>query len=315
MPIPGSSLFCNDVEISQSSTDFQAMNKRIWVAITAHKPLERLSPLLHVISQYELFPFDVKVCVYIDYESQDAVDILYNFFGIFKKIEVEVKVASPGYENWYLTWAHKTDLALEILNKRADYYIYQENDMVLKLDNFKYWLTWQPRLAQRGLEPGFIRYEQYSDLKVPFDNHYVYSLTKTTPNVWGSVGFTVPKILVIDHEIDLFVQVANPYYGAMILTQSDGDKYIRSGSYDPEVSYSRVGIRNWPIADRSSMGLAFENVPDGYEHRRCIPLRKVDGRYEPLDNCLIKHDDFKYSPDLRQKNIDLLDCKQMFSLN
>lgn len=311
----GSSLFYNGVEISPSSTESFDVNKRIWVAITAHRPLSRLSALLNVISQYELYPFQVKICIYIDYDSQDDVELLEKACSIFKKLAVEIKVASPGYENWYLTWAHKTDLALEILNKRADYYIYQENDMVLTFENFKYWLIWQPRLAQRGLEPGFIRYEMFDTLKVPFDNHYVYSLAETTPNIWGSVGFTVPKILVIDHEIDLFVQVANPYYGAMILTQEDGDKYIRSGSFDPQESYSRVGIRNWPIADRSSMGLAFEDVPHGYEHRRCIPLRKTKGSYEPIEYSLIKHDDFKYAPELRQKNVDLLDCKQMFSLS
>ncbi len=294
------------------------MNKRLWVAITAHHPMERLSTLLNVVSQYEYFPLDVRVFVYIDYDSQKDIAFLQKSFDLFRKIKVEVKVASPGYENWYLTWAHKTDLALEVLNRRADYYIYQENDMVLTFDNFKYWLTWSSRLAQRGLEPGFIRYEAYDTLKVPFDNHYVYSysLTRTTPNVWGSVGFTVPKVLVIDHDIDLFVQLANPYYGAMILNQKDAEKYIRSASYDPNDSFSRVGLkRNWPIADRSSMGLAFEDVPAEYEHRRCVPLRKLDGEYKPLACCLIKHDDFKYAPELKQKGINLLDCNQMFSLN
>ena len=90
-----------------------------------------------------------------------------------------------------------------------------------------------------GLEPGFIRYEDYDGIRVPFDNHYEYSLTKKTPSIWGDTGFIVPKFLVIDHVVELFVQVASPYYGAMILDQSDADQYIRSDSYDPEKSYQK----------------------------------------------------------------------------
>ena len=101
--------------------------KRIWVAITAHRPLDRLSTLLDTVHQYTKFPFKVTVCVYVDYDSQDSLDFLERSLSLFPTLDTEVKVASPGYEGWYLTWAHKTDLALEILNRRHDYYIYQEN--------------------------------------------------------------------------------------------------------------------------------------------------------------------------------------------
>ena len=290
------------------------MNERIWVAITAHKPLARLNSLINVLNEYLRYPFDIAVKIYIDYDSQDDVELLENVLEPYKKLNEQVVVAAPGYENWYLTWAHKTDLALEILNRRADFYIYQENDMLITLENFLYWRKWRPVLGRRGLEPGFIRFERFEDLKVPFDNHYVYSLTKETPNVWSGVGFTVPKILVVDYDIDFFVQVANPYYGAMLLNQEDGEKYIRSDSYDPERSYSKVGIRNWPIADRSSMGLAFEDIPSGLEHRRCVPVIKEGGSYVPHPVGLLEHDDHKYAPELKQKNLDILDCSQMFQL-
>jgi hypothetical protein len=230
-------------------------------------------------------------------------------------VTFEVKVASPGYEGWYLTWAHKVDLALEVLNKRADYYIYQENDMVLTLSNFLYWVRWRPRLKRLGLEPGFVRYENYESRKIPFDNHYPYSLIRETPSVWGSVGFIVPKILVVDRGINFFVQLANPYYGGMILDQEAADRYIRSDSYDPEKSYSRVGIRNWPIADRSSMGLAFEDVPLGYEHTRCVPVHKQDGVYKLHPDGLILHDDVKYSEQLSKLHRTLLDCDCLLNLN
>lgn len=290
------------------------MNEKIWVAITAHKPLNRLNNLINVLNEYLRYPFQIAVRIYIDYDSQEDVELLEKLLEPYKKLDPQVVVAAPGYENWYLTWAHKTDLALEILNRRADFYIYQENDMVITLDNFLYWRKWRPVLGRRGLEPGFIRYENYKNLKVPFDNHYVYSLTRETPNIWSDVGFNVPKILVVDYDVDFFVQVANPYYGAMILNQEDGEKYIRSDSYDPEKSYQRVGIRNWPIADRSSMGLAFEDVPLGLEHRRCVPVVKENGVYVPHKIGLLHHDDTKYAPELATKPAGVLDCKEMFTL-
>lgn len=288
--------------------------KKLWVAITAHRPLARIDPLINVVRAYSDFVCDVSINVYIDYESQDCISDLEAILKAVSTKTIDIKVASPGYENWYLTWAHKTDLALAILNREADFYIYQENDMVLTWDNFVYWVRWKPRLSQLGLEPGFVRYENYEDKKIAFDNYYPYSLSRETPNIWGSVGFTVPKLLVVDREIHFFVQLANPYYGAMILDQTDGEIYIRSDSYDPQKSYEKVGIRNWPIADRSSMGLAFESVPKGYEHRRCVPMYKHEGSYKLHPVGLIHHDDLKYSPKLKELHGSLLDCDYLLSL-
>ena len=145
------------------------MKEKIWVAITAHKPLSRLNSLVNVLNEYLRYPFDLGVKIYIDYESQDDVEILNSLLDPYKKLKPEVVVAGPGYENWYLTWAHKTDLALQVLNKKADFYIYQENDMIITLENFLYWRKWRPVLGKRGLEPGFIRYELLNGLKIPFD--------------------------------------------------------------------------------------------------------------------------------------------------
>jgi hypothetical protein len=290
------------------------MNKKIWVAITAHNPLRRINPLINVLTAYERYPFEVFINIYINYEAQGDVEILETILSSFKHIKTKVVVAEPGYQGWYLTWSHKTDLALAILNNKADYYVYQENDMVIPYDSFKYWMRWKPRLAPFNLEPGFIRYENYQNKKVPFDNHYVYSLTHETPKIWGDIGFSVPKILVVDWEVNFFAQVASPYYGAMILDQEDGQRYIRSESYDPELSYRKVGIRNWPIADRSSMGLAFEDIPQGYEHRRCIPIIRETETYKPQPCSLLLHDDTKYAPELYARLGELVDCESMFKL-
>jgi len=299
--------------LGQAEPDMR--DKKIWAAVTAHDPLKRIDCLLRVVQAYAKFPCSVYLCVYINYEAQEDQEALEEVLKTVSNVETEVKVASPGYEGWYLTWAHKTDLALAVLNRHADYYIYQENDMVLNLSNFLYWVRWRPRLKRLGLEPGFVRYENFDGRKIPFDNHYPYSLVRETPSVWGPIGFTVPKILVVDRDINFFAQLANPYYGAMILDQEGADAYIRSDSYDPEKSYARVGIRNWPIADRSSMGLAFENIPASYEHRRCVPVYKNGNVYKLHPDGLILHDDTKYSQQLSELHETLLDCDCLLRLS
>lgn len=290
------------------------MTKNIWVAITAHNPLERINPLLNVLSEYDKFKHNLDIHIYINYEAQEDVETLDTLFEQFKNINVEVRVAGPEYEGWYLTWAHKTDLALAVLNCVADYYIYQENDVLIRKDNFDYYRKWKPVLSRYGLEPGFALYENFEGKRVPIGNYEKWYLTKETPDVWHNIGFTVPKILVVDHEIDFFIQLGSPYYCGMILDQDDGELYIRSDSFDPQKSYAKTGIRNWPIADRSSMGLAFEYLPLNFEHRRCVPVVKHKDNYRILECGLICHDDDKYSRQFKEREKDLLCVEEMLVL-
>jgi hypothetical protein len=280
---------------------------RMWVAITAHQPLKRINSLINTIQAYLDYELEVKINIYVDYESEKDVETLKSVLEpYFSRLDIEIKVCGPEYSGWELTWAHKTDLVLACMNYTADFYVYQENDMVLTYKNLKYWFRWKNRLSETGFEPGFVRYEEHEGKKIPFDNYHTFSLTRETPNVWHDIGFNVKLMLVVDPEIKFFAQVSNPYYGAMILDQQDAIKYVKSQSMDPVRSYELVGVRNWPLADRSSMGLAFEGVPRGYEHRRWIPVVEKDGRYVPHECCLIKHDDTKYTQELLKKSSDLM---------
>lgn len=289
--------------------------KKLWVAIAAHNPLVRVEKLLKVLKLYTEYDLKTSVFIYINYEAQGDKNTLTQILRPFEdKLELNIVVAGPEYEGWGLTWAHKADLVRACLNYKYDYYIYQENDMLITWEHFKYWLRWKPRLAEYGLEPGFIRYETHNGDKIPFDNHYRYFLTKRTPNVWSDRGFDVQKILIVDREIKFFAQIASPYYAAMILDSSDAVKYVRSASMDPVKSVEIVDFRNWPLADRSSMGLAFENVPFGHEHRRCIPVIEENGVYKPHSCCLLTHDDTKYSTELAKTQADLITCDTMLQI-
>jgi hypothetical protein len=100
----------------------------------------------------------------------------------------------------------------------------------------------------------------------------------------------------------------------MILDSFDAVEYVKSGSMDPAKSVEIVGFRNWPLADRSSMGLAFENPPSGFEHRRCIPVIEENGVYKPHPCCLLAHDDTKYSIELAKTQPELITCDKMLQI-
>ena len=72
-----------------------------------------------------------------------------------------------------------------------------------------------------------------------------------------------------------------------------------------------VGKRNWPIADRSSMGLAFEGLKPNQEHRRVVPLIKSDDSVQIHPCGLVRHLDVRYSPALYEGS-DTIHTENMF---
>ncbi len=289
------------------------MKPKLWVAVAAHNPMQRVQNLLQLAYNYAEFEADVQLNIYINYEAQDDAETLRQLFSVVN-YEVNVKVADPAYEGWYLTWAHKNDLASAVLSREYDYFIYQEDDMGIKEHHWNYYRKWRPVLSRVGLVPGFVRFENFEQRRIPFDNQEKHPLGGATRKIWGDIDFPVPVHLIVDHEIHFFSQCSNPYYGAMILDWAEANQYIRSMSFDHNMSSAVVAPRGWPIADRSSMGTAFESVPTGYQHRRCVPLRKVKDKFEVLDYALIEHFGNKYSLAFAQGGLGLLDCSEIFHL-
>ena len=289
------------------------MTVKLWVAVAAHNPMQRVQNLLKVAENYAAFDADVTLNFYINYEAQADVKTLETVFDVVD-CKINITVADPAYEGWYLTWAHKNDLASAVLNKQYDYFIYQEDDMGIQNHHFNYYRKWRPRLAQHGLVPGFVRYENFRGSKIPFDNQERHPLGGRTRKIWGDIDFPVEARLIVDHEIHFFSQCSNPYYGAMILDWHEANAYIRSASFDHNLSVAVVGYRGWPIADRSSMGTAFEQVPEGYQHKRCVPIRAKDDLFEVVDCALIEHYGSKYSSALASNGTKLLDSDHIFHL-
>jgi hypothetical protein len=90
------------------------------------------------------------------------------------------------------------------------------------------------------------------------------------------------------------------------------ETYIYSQSCDPARSFELTGHRCWPIADRSSMGLAFEGLRQGQEHRRVVPVVRDKDKVVIAPCGLVEHLDKKYSKLLADEDGTLMDISEMF---
>ena len=286
------------------------------IILTAHKPLKRINTLLNSLMSYDSLPGSKDVYIFIDFESKEDLSILEETLNPnFETLNVNYVVAPAEYTGYSLTWAHKPFLKELSGSSAYDTYIYAEDDMLFTKDNYRYWVTYKPILKTLGLEPGFCRYEVLNEKKVPFDNYRVWRLNGLTPSVWGSRPYKVESFNYLGSDSLIgFASLGNPYAGLMVLDKSDLQEYIDSDSFDPVKSYALTRHRNWPIADRSSMGLAFENLKGDREHRRVVPLEVKEGHVVPHVWGLVRHQDTKYSEALSKEEKQLITTDSMFSL-
>lgn len=284
------------------------------VFVTAHNPLSRFDALLKTLRGYEEIPGIKDVFIYIDYEHREDEDTLKELIESNVSFNsLQIIVASADWEGYSLTWAHKGLLREAVINKYYDFYVYTENDICFTSENFLYWFLYKDKLKKLNLEPGFCRYESYGSLMVPFDNHRVWQLNRPTRDVWGDRPYQVESYLTpLDNWFVGFVSLGNPYMGMMILDQEMAERYVISPSSDPVKSFELTQFRCWPVADRSSMGLAFDNLKKGQEHRRVVPVVKNGDKLQIAPCGLVEHCDTKYSSELDDKLGRVLDITEMF---
>ena len=287
---------------------------RVMFNITAHNPLSRVDQLLEVLRGYDEIPAAQKdVFIYINHEhKQDKETLLKVLEPNLKTLSLCVLVAGPEYQGFSLCWSHKPTLKLAVETKSYDIYIYSENDMVFNSEHYAYWLTYRQFLKPLNLEPGFCRFERYDHKCVPFDNYKKWRLTGPTPDVWGERPYQVQAYLTPTLDLLGFVSLGNPYMGLMVLDQEMAETYIYSQSCDSAKSFALTRHRCWPIADRSSMGLAFEGLKSGQEHRRVVPVVRDEDKVVIAPYGLVEHLDKKYSTRLADEDGTLMDISEMF---
>ena len=245
---------------------------RILVSITFHYRAARLEYLFGVIralSEYPVEVLDIVVVTNVDNEEK-----LTGMRALCEPLLEPIPSGQPSKKTlsfksftqlsnpWFLPWAHKSIISETFMSKNSTYthFIYLEDDIVLSMDNFLYFVGFREKLAGYGLIPSFQRIE-YNNA----DNH-LYLLDQV-----GVSAFEGRQRVEIDNYT--FVNLDYPHMAMFILDRALATEYVSSSSFDRQRS---VAIRpDWGIAERASMSLCFENTPAGFAHRYVSPVNPV----------------------------------------
>lgn len=149
--------------------------------------------------------------------------------------------------------------------------------MRLTFSNFFYFVRYDGELSNHGLIPSFIRYEY---------NHTVNNICLSDHQ--SPVDLSKRGFVTVDDT--KFTCTDYPYIAFFIMTRRHMSEYIMTNSFDMEKS---TLTHPWWIAERSAMGLTWENVPAGFTSRYAIAIQ--DGK--PLPECYVHHTPNNYTND------------------
>lgn len=224
--------------------------------------------LAQVIRQIEMISCkESHVHIYsnkqISYEpASKRLSIKLHVFNTWNRINSRHN--SPWLENdgspWNLLWMHKKDL-LELQAKKSEtsrLIVVLENDTPLTEVNLRDWLINREQLKPLGLLPSFIRIE-YSESKnawICIDIH----------DKWGLDSRNCAILRVENRQ---YIQIPQLYSGVIVLDDELLAEYAGSDAISLERSKKLVW---WDMGARSSAGLQFVNVPEGFKDRFVIEI-------------------------------------------
>ncbi|MFM7271146.1 MAG: hypothetical protein ACKO2C_05880 [Actinomycetes bacterium] len=188
-----------------------------------------------------------------------------------------------------LTWQHKElfrDLvARPDLFDRVGVLMYLEDDMQLADGGLEYWRTYRPRLAARGLIPGYLR------LEGPQDDVRVAGWPRS---VGEPAPFAEPAPAGTASDDTLwFAAMSNPYQAMFVLDEGLARPHFRASLFRSRVRSKYAGTvgSQWGVPERAAAGPLFDApLPAGYEARAVVPLvRQADGSAMPYGPATTDH--------------------------
>lgn len=246
-----------------------------WKRDVMTKPRNRASDLrdehlAQVIRQLEMIT-SKETLLYI-YTNKEFV-----FEPASNRIKIQVKVFdkwrrmnsmnnSPWEESedtpWNLVWMHKKDL-IDLEAESSDssrLFIVLENDTSVTEENLRAWLANRERLKPIGLLPSFMRieYSKTRGMWICIDIHDKRSLDPKKCNR-------------LERESCLYTQIPGLYSGIIVLDEELLSEYVNSDAVSLSGSKKLIW---WDMGARSSAGLQFVNVPNGFADRHVLELDK-----------------------------------------
>ncbi len=240
---------------------------RILVAITFYFDAGRLGFLAEVLRAFAEYPVArLNVVIVTNTLRQEQLALLRRLCAEILSSDRSASVRSYGdlSNPWDLTWCHKPIIESEFVNGnhgRYTHFIYLESDIRLSFVNFCYFLEFRERLSSFGLLPAFVRVE-YSSARHGFVSSDVFWPVYVPAQSYIGLGDTA------------LVNMPNPYNPFFILDVELAKEYVGSRSFDHKAS---LEMAPWAVADRSAMGLCFENVPPRFQSRYLVPVSRRTG--------------------------------------
>jgi hypothetical protein len=161
-----------------------------------------------------------------------------------------------------LPWCHKQVLRDHFLGRGRAYthFLYLEDDILFSYRSFLYFLRYRHVLSRLGLVPSFVRVE-YQEA-----DHRFYAT-----DLWYPVVLETRQVVEVGG--CLFTDPAIPHLAMFLMDHALAEEHVRSPSFDPELSATmRI---DYGYIERSAMGNAFDNVPQGFGSRYVIPLDRA----------------------------------------
>jgi hypothetical protein len=215
-------------------------------------------------------------------DNADAFEPPFNeprqIFSIGWKPGRFARVASrtPGF---YLTWGHKAVLRRVFRDPKPSLLIYLEDDIRFTDESLAYWCRYRKPLAEIGLLPGFVRYEERDGVRYVVDQ------------VRRQVIRREVSLRGVDGE-PTFTELENPYQGMYVLDRPLADRHVCYSSFRGPLRSSVASSLggHWNIRERAAAGPIFDDVPTGFRSRNVVPIR--DGSRAPTGPdpmCLLQH--------------------------
>ena len=147
--------------------NFEDKMYKICVHVPFFYKVDRLSYFYKIINNFNNFPNEFKIDIYIytnipdlkipfSYNRGNIFIKSYNFTNIIEKDNYLYDTEDPNHP-FYLT--HKNRNVIPKLLNKYDYFIYQEDDIDFTYNNFKYWLKYKDICERNNIDLGFMRIE------------------------------------------------------------------------------------------------------------------------------------------------------------
>jgi hypothetical protein len=181
---------------------------------------------------------------------------------------------APGY---YLTWAHKAILRRVFRDPELSLMIYLEDDLKFTGESLDYWCRYRKPLAELGLLPGFVRFEERDGVRYVVDQVQRQAIRQEI------------RLRGVDGD-PTFTQLENPYQGMYILDRPLAERHLRYSPYRGPLRSTLSSGVYWLVRERAAYGPMHDDVPEGFRYRHVVPIRAaVQGsvRLDPV--CLLEH--------------------------